>query len=118
MDLLNSLRILGKKLLKDEVYEKVKIEKALNKSLIQLRIIKNKSASRNISGTENVKELFLESLNLYIEGTGDFVAFLKDNNKEHISEGLFKAEEADEILASIEELILRNKERFSDISIS
>lgn len=118
MDLLNSLRVLGKKLLKDEIYEKVKIEKALNKSLIQLRIIKNKSAARTISGTENVRELFMEALNLYIEGTGDFVSFLKDNNKEHISEGLFKAEEADDILANIEELILQNKERFTDISLS
>jgi len=118
MDLLNSLRGLGKKLLKDEIYEKVRIEKALNKNLIQLRIIKNKSAYGNMSGTENVRELFQEALNLYIEGTGDFVAFLKDNNKDHISEGLFKAEEADDILAGIEELILRNKERFSDISVS
>jgi hypothetical protein len=118
MDLLNSLRLLGKKLLKEELSEKVKIEKALNKSLIQLRIIKTRYAGRKLAGTENVRELFLESLNLYIEGTGDFVSFLKDSKKEHISEGLFKVEEADDILAGIEELILRNKERFTEISLS
>jgi hypothetical protein len=118
LDLLNSLRVLGKSLLKEEFFEKSKLERNLNKTLIQLRIIKNKCLSRKISGSDNVKELFLEALNLYIEGTGDIITFLKDNQKEHISEGLFKAEEADDILLSIEELIVQNKEKFNEISFS
>jgi hypothetical protein len=118
LDLLNSLRVLGKKLLKEDFSEKNSLEINLSKTLIQLRTIKNTGLSGKISGSDNVKKLFLEALNLYIEATGDIISFLKDNKKEHISEGLFKAEEADDILVSIEELILQNKEHFNEISFS
>lgn len=114
MNLLNSLRTLGKGLLKGYVKDEKEVLKGLNKTIIQLRIGKSKSAGKDIP----FKNLLQEAYTLYIEGVEDIVAYIKEKDKDRLSQGLFKAEEADDILANIEDLILKNKEKFEDFTLS
>jgi len=118
LNLLNSLRTLGKGLLAGDFKKTGKIERDLNKTLLQLKIIKSRYSNRKLKGTDNVADLMEEGINLYIEAISDFMLFFKDKDREHISEGLFKAEEADDILLSIEDIILQNKEKFKELSLS
>ena len=117
MNLLNALRTLGKNLLSGYPCDEDKMLKGLNNTLIQLRIARSKYLKRKLPVPET-GELLEEAFNLYIEGVQNIVSSIKDNDKDILSLGLFKVEEADDILGSIEDVITQNKELLKDISLS
>jgi len=118
LNLLNSLRTIGKNLIKGHVVNEAELLKALNKTLIQIRYIKSRYIKKKSPERENIIELLNEALNLYIEGIEDIAGYIKNRDKNSLSHGLFKAEEADDILSNVEDIIMQNKELFKDLSMT
>ncbi len=116
LSLVDFLRNLAKFLETGAPYFREEIENGLRAVLDNIYNVAAGYQGEPPAGTETIQELMLESLQLLESGINDFFAFLEDGNVEHLHTGLAKAEEADDVLMSIEYLIEESKQWMSEYS--
>lgn len=64
-------------------------------------------------GTEAVREVMVESLELFLGAVDALYDFLESKHAEHLSRAVLQAEEANDILSAIEYAIEQNRDRLS-----
>ncbi len=118
MELLNSLRTIGKNLLENRAYNNEELEDRLDELLIQIEDMReNFTEEADLPEAKNIILLLREALNLYEEAIEGIISSLDNKEEETILLALIKAEEADDILCQVEELIRESKELFDDAGI-
>lgn len=114
MDLLTFLRNLADYLAAGVQFEGNEIENSLNAVIENIASIRTEYQKPSPPGTETIREFMLEALDLFESSIGEFFNFFGDGDVEHLRMGVMNAEEANDILSSIEYIIEQNKQWLSE----
>jgi hypothetical protein len=114
MDLLGFLRNLADYLAAGVQFEGNEIENSLNAVIGNIESIRAEYRNPSPPGTETIREFMLEALDLFENAIGEFFNFFEDSDVEHLRVGVMNAEEANDILSSIEYIIEQNKQWLSE----
>lgn len=114
MDLLTFLRNLADYLAAGVQFEGNEIENSLNAVIENVATIRAEYQKPSPPGTETIREFMLEALDLFESSIGEFFSFFEDQDVEHLRMGVMNAEEANDILSSIEYIIEQNKQWLSE----
>jgi hypothetical protein len=114
MDLLTFLRNLADYLAAGVQFEGSEIENSLRAVIENVESIRAEYQNPSPPGTETIREFMLEALDLFENAIGEFFNFFEDGDVEHLRIGVMNAEEANDILSSIEYIIEQNKQWLSE----
>ena len=114
MDLLTFLRNLADYLAAGVQFEGAEIENSLKAVIENISSIRVEYQKPSPPGTETIREFMLEALDLVENSIGEFFNFFEDGDVEHLRMGVMNAEEANDILSSIEYIIEQNKQWLSE----
>jgi hypothetical protein len=114
MDLLTFLRNLADYLAAGVQFEGNEIENSLRAVTENVESIRAEYQNPSPPGTETIREFMLEALDLFENAIGEFFNFFEDGDVEHLRIGVMNAEEANDILSSIEYIIEQNKQWLSE----
>ncbi|MDQ7823771.1 MAG: hypothetical protein RDV48_13315 [Candidatus Eremiobacteraeota bacterium] len=114
MDLLTFLRNLADYLAAGVKFEGSEIENSLHAVIENVLSIRAEYQNPSPPGTETIREFMLEALDLFESAIGEFFTFFEDGDVEHLRIGVMNAEEANDILSSIEYIIEQNKQWLSE----
>ncbi len=116
MDLKTYIKSLGEHLLCEPAYDKDALSEALNVISDDISSIRNSFAGNAPQGLEPVRNFMLESLNLYMQSVEDMKKYMSNDDSELLESAMVKADEAEDIIGAVEEVIQEHKDWLSQMT--
>ena len=115
MNLLDMIYGFVERLMLSTDFNADEIEKLLDSVRHDLDAMRAHYAGPAPAGTEAVGQLMLESLTLFDESFDEISQFLQDQNEDRLRVAVARADEANDILSAVEEIIQINKHVLSEM---
>jgi len=116
MDLKTYIKSLGEHLLCEPTYNRDALSDALNVISDDIGSIRQSFTGSAPQGLEPVRDFMLESLNLYMQSVEDMKKYMSSEDSELLESAIVKAEEAEDIIGAVEEVIQEHKDWLSRMS--
>jgi hypothetical protein len=116
MDLGAYIKSLGEHLLCEPVYNRDALDEALSTITGDIQDIRQNFNRQAPPGLESVQTFMLESLNLYMQSIDDMRNYMSSEDRDLLEQALVKAEEAEDIVVALEEVIQDRKDWLSQMT--
>ncbi|MHC9544171.1 MAG: hypothetical protein AB9903_32055 [Vulcanimicrobiota bacterium] len=116
MDLKTYIKSLGEHLLCEPAYSKDALSEALTVISDDIGTIRASFTGNAPAGLEPVRDFMLESLNLYMQSVEDIRKYMSNEDSELLERAIVKAEEAEDIIGAVEDVIQEHKDWLSQMT--
>ncbi|MDQ7822374.1 MAG: hypothetical protein RDV48_06225 [Candidatus Eremiobacteraeota bacterium] len=116
MDLKTYIRTLGEHLLSEPEYDKDALNEVLDTVSTDIRDIRQNFTGETPSGLEPVRDFMVESLDLYMQSLDDMRKYVDSEDRDSLNDAIVRAEEAEDIMGAIEQVIQEHRDWLAEMT--